>query len=232
MREAYVERVGSQDDERLVEAAEVFAEVARQLLDEHRMPQTLQRIVNLAVEHLDACEFAGISYMEGRRITSPASSHEVPRILDAIQSEVDEGPCIDAIRDREVFKTGNLPAEARWPRFSGRAHDETGVTSILSVRLFADQDTMGALNLYSTHADAFNDIDVAFAAMGSAKREAQLERKADSRDLIGRAKGILMSLEHVTDERAFELLREASQHLNVKLSDIAQQVNDTGQLPD
>jgi GAF domain-containing protein len=233
--------VGSQDSERLVEAAEVFAEVARQLLDEHRMPETLQRIVNLAVEHLDACEFAGISYMDGRRITSPASSHEVPRILDAIQSEVDEGPCIDAIRDREVFRTGNLPAEARWPQFSRRAHDETGVTSILSVRLFADQDTMGALNLYSTHADAFDDIDVAFAAvfathaavaMDSARREAQLEHKAGSRDLIGRAKGILMSLEHVSDERSFELLREASQRLNVKLRDVAQQVNDTGQLPD
>lgn len=233
--------MGSQDDDRLVEAAEVFAEVARRLLEEHRMPETLQRIVQLAVEHLDACEFAGISYIEGRHITSPASSHEVPRILDAVQSEVNEGPCIDAIRLQEVFKTGNLPDEERWPQFSRRAHNETGVTSILAVRLFTDQETMGALNLYSTRADAFDDTDLAFAAvfathaavaMDSAKREAQLQRKADTRDLIGRAKGILMSLEHISDERAFTLLSAASQRLNLKLTEIAQQVNETGQLPD
>ena len=99
----------------------------------------------------------------------------------------------------------------------------------------------GALNLYSTRPDAFDDTDVAFAAvfathaavaMDSARREANLERKADTRDLIGRAKGIVMSLEHVTDDKAFHMLRDASQRLNVKLTTIAQQVNETGQLPE
>jgi len=230
---------GTHDE--LIDAAELFGEVARQLLGEHLMPDTLQRIVELAVEHLDACEYAGISLVEGRRITSPASSGDVPRILDAIQSDVGEGPCIDAIRNHEVFRTGNLTAEVRWPQFSRRAHDETGVTSILAVRLFAQHDTMGALNLYSTLQDAFDDTDVAFAAvfathaavaMGSAKREADLERKADTRDLIGRAKGIVMSLERVTDDKAFLMLREASQRLNIKLTAVAEQVSETGQLPD
>jgi GAF domain-containing protein len=228
-------------DHELVDAAELFGEVARQLLGEHHTPDTLQRIVELAVEHLDACEFAGISYVERQQITSPASSSDVPRIVDEIQSEVGEGPCIDAIRNRELFQTGNLPAEVRWPHFSRRAHDETGVMSILAVRLFADNETMGALNLYSTRPDAFDDTDVAFAAVfathaavaiDSARREANLEHKAASRDLIGRAKGIVMSLQHVTDERAFQMLRVASQRLNVKLTQVAQQVSDTGQLPD
>jgi AmiR/NasT family two-component response regulator len=67
--------------------------------------------------------------------------------------------------------------------------------------------------------------------MDSARREANLERKADTRDLIGRAEGIIMSLEHVTD-KAFHMLRDASQRLNVKLTTIAQHVNDLGQLPE
>ena len=64
-----------------------------------------------------------------------------------------------------------------------------------------------------------------------ATREVNLGLKADSRDLIGRAKGILMSQRHVTDADAFALLRTASQELNRKLVDIASEVDRTGELP-
>jgi GAF domain-containing protein len=153
---------------------------------------------------------------------------------------VGEGPCIDAITKREVFRTGDLAAEERWPSFSRRAHEETGICSVLSVRLFAEANTYGSLNMYATEPEAFDDTDIALAAvfathaavaMDSARREADLERKAETRDLIGRAKGILMSLEHISDEEAFEILRQASQRLNVKLTEVAEQVNYTGESP-
>jgi GAF domain-containing protein len=179
--------------------------------------------------------------IEAGRISSPASSDDVPRIVDAIQAEVGEGPCVDAIMEREVFITGDLLSERRWPEFSRRAHQETAVASILSLRLFVEHDTMGALNLYSTQSDAFDRTDVAMAAvfathaavaMSTARREANLERKAATRDLIGRAKGIVMALRHVSDDEAFALLRDASQRLNVKLTAVAQQVSSSGELPE
>ena len=174
-------------------------------------PSTLTKIVHLAVEHLEGCDFAGISLVEGRRITSPASSNDLPGIVDSIQSEVGEGPCLDAIKEHEVFQTGDLAAEERWPTFAPGAHEETGVRSILSLRLFVEEDTMGALNLYSTSQDAFDETDVALAsvfaahaavAMSAARREENLDRKADSRDLIGQAKGILMARSNLDDEQA------------------------------
>ena len=39
-----------------------------------------------------------------------------------------------------------------------------------------------------------------------------------------------MSPRHVTDDEAFALLREASSRLNIKMTNVAQQVNDTGEL--
>lgn len=215
--------------------AEMFGEVARALATHDDVQTTLERIVGLAVEHLDACQYAGISLVEGRRVTSPASSDHVPGVLDRIQSETQEGPCVQAIRDHEVFRTGDLSVEERWPRFSRRAHAETGVRSVLSVRLFVEEDTMGALNLYASAPDAFDEADEALAtvfavhaavAMAAARREEGLERKADTRDLIGRAKGIIMARSGVTDDRAFDMLRAASQRMNVKLRDVAQQVSD------
>lgn len=89
-----------------------------------------------------------------------------------------------------MFFTGALSRERRWPDFARRAQVETGVESMLSSRLFAQEDTMGSLNLHSSQPDAFSDHDVAVAsvfaahaavALPTARREGQLEAKSASR---------------------------------------------------
>jgi AmiR/NasT family two-component response regulator len=45
-----------------------------------------------------------------------------------------------------------------------------------------------------------------------------------SRDLIGQAKGILMAREGCSADQAFDMLRRASQRLNQKLRDVAEQI--------
>ncbi len=224
-----------------VQVAKTFAAVAGTLGEYHDdLHAALDRIVHLAVEHLDACEAAGISLVERRQITSSASSSDIPKRVDEIQCEVGEGPCIDAIKEHEVFQTGDLRKEGRWPKFSERAHEETGICSIVGIRLFLEEDTMGALNLYSTAPHAFDDSDVALGtvfavhasvAMAAARREETLHKKADSRDVIGRAKGILMARSGVSDDEAFAMLRRASQRMNVKLRDIAQTITEQRPMP-
>jgi len=220
---------GGQD----LELAETFAEVARVLLRDRDVESTLDRMCQLAVETVDACEAAGISMVAGKRITSRSTTNDLPRIVDAIQSETQQGPCVDAIKEHEVFVTGCLSEETRWPDFARRANEDTGVQSILSLRLFTSEDTMGALNLYSTEPDAFDDQDVAvgtvFAAhaavaLADARREAELEKKAGSRDLIGMAKGVIMARQAVSEDEAFDILRRASQRMNVKIRELAERV--------
>ncbi len=216
-----------------VELAETFAEVARALLEERDVDPTLERICQLAVKTVDACEAAGISIAKGPKITSRSKTNDLPRVVDDIHSETQQGPSVDAIKEHDVFLTGSLAQEQRWPDFAQRAHEETGVESILSVRLFASEDTFGALNLYSSERDAFDDQDIAVAsvfaahaavALTTARREEQLEGKADSRDLIGMAKGIVMARQKVSDDEAFDILRRASQRMNVKLRELAERV--------
>src|SRR5215213_6512907 len=48
-------------DDGQVQLAEAFAEVARSLLAEHSVEETLRRICSLAVETIDGCDHAGIS---------------------------------------------------------------------------------------------------------------------------------------------------------------------------
>ena len=222
--------------------AETFAEVARALRSEPDVQQTLQRIVDLAVETVEGCDHAGISLVHGRKISTPAASDDVPRQVDAIQYETDEGPCLDAIRHQEVFQADCLSEDRRWPLFSARAARQVGVESMLAFRLFVEEDTLGALNLYSRREAAFDGGDEAQAigsvfaahaavALSTAQHDEQLEEALATRDVIGQAKGILMAKEGVTADEAFAMLRVASQRLNVKLRELAEGVTYTGEAP-
>ena len=152
-------------------SSETFAEMARALLAEDDVQRTLQKIVDLAVDTIEGCDHAGITFMKGKNVTTPAASDDVPRTVDAIQYRTGEGPCLSAIRDHEVFETGDLGREARWPAFSVAAQRETGITSMLAFRLFVEGNTLGSLNLYSKATDAFDEasrtVGLVFAAHGA-----------------------------------------------------------------
>jgi AmiR/NasT family two-component response regulator len=55
-----------------------------------------------------------------------------------------------------------------------------------------------------------------------------LAAAAESRDLIGQAKGILIERHRFTADEAFEALRQRSMALNVKLRDVALELSMTG----
>lgn len=171
--------------------------------------------------------------MTGHSIDAVAPSSTIAQRVDEIQVEAGQGPCLDALREHHVFRTGNLPAETRWPRFARRAYDETGVRSIVGIRMWVEGDTLGALNIYSTAADAFDDYsqDVASVlavhaavAWTSARQQEQMEEALSTRDLIGQAKGMLMLTHGIDADEAFDLLRTASQRDNTKLRDLAQRI--------
>lgn len=225
--------VGAMADYADVALAKEFGEIARILIAEADPHATLQRVVSLAVETIDGCEHAGISVIEGRKVTSPASSDEVPAIVDRIQSDTGEGPCVDAITEHEVFQTGRLSEEERWPNFTPRAIAESRVESILSLRLFVAEGTMGALNLYSTQPDAFDERDVAVAtvfaahaavAWSTSQTIENLRAGMVTRQLIGQAVGLLMVRQGMSESDALEALRRASQRLNVKLRQVAESI--------
>ena len=220
-------------DDRGTRLATTFAEIARTLLSERDLDTILRKIVAVAVEEVDACESAGIELVEKRVIRPVAASSDVARQISAVQNEVGEGPCLSAIEEHETFRTDDLEQDDRWPKFSELARTETDVRSILGFRLFADEDTMGALNLYSSKPNAFDAGALAVGAilaahaavaMSWARERDRMQMAIANRDIIGQAKGLLMARRNIDGDAAFELLRDASQRLNVKLHRVAEQV--------
>ena len=94
---------------------------------------------------------------------------------------------------------------------------------------------IGALDLYADAPHSFQDEDRAAAALfaahaavafAAARQRVQFQKALASRDVIGQAKGILMSQSHISADEAFDMLRRASQRLNRKLVSVAQDIVD------
>jgi transcriptional regulator with GAF, ATPase, and Fis domain len=224
-----------------LELAERFATIGRDLLAADGVSETLDVVVHLATSTIKGCDHAAVSLITGRRITTQASTGDIPEKVDAIQLETDQGPCLDAIRTHEIYATDDLTREDRWPEFATRAARVTGVHSMLAFRLFAQKDTMGALNLFSDSVGAFDDnaeaLGVVFAAhaaiaLSAARTEEGLERSIETRGLIGEATGILVERRHIKPAEAIEALRDASHDRNLRLRDVAAEIVETGQDPE
>lgn len=202
-------------------------------LDQHDDPETLlDAIVQGAVALVPGATEGSIGLLAGRHIRLHAPIGDLPSLVDNLQLDVQEGPCLDSIRDQRTVRTGDLTAEDRWPRFAPRA-SVLGAASILSLLLSARGETLGALNLFSRRPNAFTDESelvgqlyaghaaIAFAGL---RKQAQLNESVRSRDLIGQAKGILMERYTIDGERAFQILIRVSQNTNRKLHDIAEEL--------
>ena len=98
--------------------AETFTEVSRVLLAEPDVQRTLDKMCELLVVTIEGCNHAVVTVVRDHHLESPAASDDVGPVVDAIQLEVDEGPCVQAIREHEVVVTDDLATESRWPRFS------------------------------------------------------------------------------------------------------------------
>jgi transcriptional regulator with GAF, ATPase, and Fis domain len=224
--------------------AEVFADIARQFEAEASPETTQNRVTQVALTMVDGCDHAGISVVRRRGgVQTVAATDDTAVVVDAIQYETGEGPCLTAIYEHATFLIDDLAEDRRWPAFSRRAVTETGVRSMLSFRLFLQGDTLGALNLYSRRPAAFDERDsavgtvlaahaaIAMSAAREHERAQNLEDALQSSREIGMAMGVLMALGRLTQEDAFAQLRSASQHLNRKLREVAADVVETGELP-
>lgn len=213
--------------------AERLGTLARDLQRAERTEDVLARIVASAVAVVPGVQEASISVAVGRtRVDSRVPSGELPRLVDAAQTETGEGPCLDALHDARSVLVPDMATETRWPGFARRAAG-LGVGSMLSFQLWVDGADLGALNLVSRRPHAFDEeseqVGEVFAAHAAVAFAASQQREhlvvgLASRDVIGQAKGMLMERYAIGAAQAFDLLVRLSQESNVKLREIADQL--------
>ena len=193
---------------------------------------TLTTVTTAAVELLPHVDYASLTvrHLDGT-VQSYATTDDVLVGLDRTQDELQEGPCYYAITDSPHVISRDLRVDPRFPRF-GQAAAEVGILSQAGLRLFRTGRAVAALDLYSTQAGAFEDLnrlDRLFAhqaatALNYARELDNLHEALHTRTVIGQAVGILMERYGLEDQQAFAFLTRLSSTQHVKLRELAEEI--------
>ncbi|MGB2572114.1 GAF and ANTAR domain-containing protein [Micromonospora citrea] len=219
--------------------ASAYGRLLTLLADSLHVDAFLDQVVRVAAEVVPPAVACGLTVRRDGGAWTVASSGDLATKGDEIQYGADEGPCLEALRRGHIVEVVDLREDGRWCRYREHAL-RLGIVSSLSLPMTVDGETVGALNLYATEPAALTGSArrhaEAFAAQGTAAltvilRQAdqallhrQLTDAMASRSVIDQALGVLMGQQRCTAAEAFALLRQASQHRNRKLRDVATEI--------
>lgn len=201
-------------------------------------------IAQAAVYHVDGARWASVTlHRPGQSrtlvVTAPIAQH-----AQDLQHELGFGPAVDPVFEGNVYVSGDLARDRRWPAFGPQAHDRLGLASLLTCRVSLPEDPEAAvgLTLYSDAVGAFDgtalwaagllasQAALAVTAQRHHEHVQNLERGLASNREIGAAVGVLMARYAITGEQAFEMLRATSQSTGRKFAAIAADVLHAGEL--
>lgn len=218
----------------LEQAADSFAQLARRVYQGATYADIYREICRLAVEVVPGCDHACVTTLTGgEEHVLQATTDDVAALVDEIEWEVGEGPCVDAIMSQRFEWDPDITSHPTWPRLAARVLGTTPVRGMTGYRIVVNDRKVGALNLFSDRAGALTQDDadmgailvsfasVAIAAANQREEASGLREGLLSNREIGKALGILMATHGVSDEEAFERLRHASNQLNTRLAEVA-----------
>ena len=224
----------------LNELSTVFARIKGMLLTEETVNQAVNLLAQAAMEAIPGATGAGVSLIDnqGRR-TSTGSTDELVLAADGLQYELGEGPCLSAWASTKVVRSNDLTLETRWQEWSARA-SQLGVRSVVSAPLVYKAESLGAIKVYSTEAEAFDGHSEHLLALfaGPAatllanvqasevphRISSELKTAIESRDNIAFARGILMEREGLSADEAMLELIQRSRRTQDSLRTAAEQV--------
>ena len=220
--------------------AQTMVELADTLVDDFDVVELLTVLADRCVE-LFQVNAAGLMLVApGGELAVVASSSEAMRVLEVLEVQAEEGPCLDCFRSGvPVLNTSLAASVARWPTFAPQA-TQAGFLSVHALPMHLRNQVIGALNLFSDRIDELDGSDVlaaqAFADVATiailqhrAITEAQLvnqqlNQALTSRIVIEQAKGVLAERSGIEMNEAFSRLRTYARNHNLRLVQVADDV--------
>lgn len=219
-----------------------FVELTDTLVEDFDLVEFLHALTTKAALVSGAAAVGLVLTDHHDRVRYMASSNEDGKMLELLQIQNDDGPCLDAITDgRQVVNADLGEAGERWPRFAPAAR-AMGFQSVHAFPMRVRTQTIGALNIFGTDSSRFDSDDVrvvqALADVATIaiiherlRHEAeliatQLQNALNSRIVIEQAKGALARAEGISTSQAFERIRTMARSTGRKLHDVAGAVVD------
>jgi hypothetical protein len=237
-REGESIRAGSTREQLLSRA---FVGVADTLVDDYDVVELLDRLVGYSVDLL-AADAAGILLVDSQRgLRVVASSNEDAELMELLQLQADQGPCVDCVRTGTQVGVANLDdTAARWPVLAAAMTTRGVFRSVHALPLRLRREAIGAMNLFHNRPGALPEADLVLgqaladvATIGILSERAirrgavlneQLHTVLNSRALIEEAEAIIARHGGLSMTAAFDRLRQYSRNRNERLSQVARRI--------
>jgi GAF domain-containing protein len=227
------------DSGRSLDRTRAASELQQLLLDTEDFTEFLDELVRYAADTVAPAMACGITVERDGNPLTVASSGALARDLDEVQYGHHTGPCLAAMRTGQTVLIIDLTTDDRWGDYGPDALAH-GIVSALSLALDGGPGLRGALNFYAGQpgvfgterqhqaealaAEACRALRLAVRLTDQVQLTRNLETAMASRSVIDQALGIIMGQNRCTDTDAFEILRRASNHRNIKLREVAHEI--------
>ncbi len=217
------------------ETAALFRGLAQIVYAAEDFDEVYSSLCKAAPALITGCDHASLMLVSNGRFVTAAASDEIAERVDGFERELGEGPCVDAVSNEAAYVDPSLEEDARWPKLAARVVKETPVRGMAGFRLLVDDQKVGALNLFSDTPGSLTELSVnegavvgsfvSMALLAANRRHAasSLRRGLESNREIGKAVGLMMAFHKIDDQSALEVLRKASQDMNLKLAEVARE---------
>ena len=220
--------------------AEVFVELADTLTVEFDLIEFLSVLCERCAELLEGPQ-VGVMLSDARgKLRHVASSTEDMRVVELLELQHDEGPCLDCFKtSAAVLNEALEPIRDRWPSFAPDAL-AAGFPMVSALPLQLRDEVIGAMNIFHVDAEPLDPVDVRLAqaladiaTVGLLQQRAitkttelatQLQTALNHRITIEQAKGMVSAELGVGVDEAFGLLRSFARSHNLHLVDVATEV--------
>jgi GAF domain-containing protein len=221
--------------------ARTLVELADSLVEDFDVVDLLTLLADRCVDVIDVAAAGLMLVTPDGELRVMASSSEAMRVLELLEVQADEGPCVDCYRSGEAIVNLKLDdAVGRWPRFAPMAIDG-GFRSVHALPMRLRGKTIGALNMFRVDEGQMRDADVVAAqaladvatiailqhraVRGAQVLNEQLTLALNTRIAIEQAKGVVAERADLDMEHAFARLRRHARNHNLRLSDVAQAIS-------
>lgn len=201
--------------------AAVLEGLSASLPERPDLTEALDLISRAAHQLVPGCIGASITIRSSGTIFSIAASDALVEDLDDVQYTGDGGPCVSALETGQS-ELVQAHEDLRWPAFVGLAQARN-VQTILSVPLVAGPRTVGVLNIYgderlpSGHEiaqeiarRAADSVALLHLYEDSVILAGRLARALEIKDVVDRARGMLMGREGLSAAAAFDRLTRSA----------------------